>query len=42
MPPVFDPLTSRLKPWIDVHVLARQLERHKGVATCLGPNCAIS
>ena len=42
MPPVFDPLTSRLKPWIDVHVLTRQLERHNGVATCLGPNCAIS
>lgn len=42
MPPVFDPLTSRLKPWIDVHLLTRQLDRHNGVARCFGPNCVIS
>ena len=42
MPPVFDPLTSRLKPWIDVHLLTRQLDRHNGVARGFGPDCVIS
>ena len=42
MPPVFDPLSGRLKPWIDVNMLKRQLNRQNGTTRCLSPSCAIA
>ena len=42
-PVVFDPLSGRMKPWVDTAALARHLNRQvDGVATCLGPQCVVS
>lgn len=42
-PPVFDPLSGRMKPWIDTAALARHLSRQvDGVASCMGPDCVVS
>ena len=37
IPPVFDPVSGRVKPWIDVSLLSRHLNK-QGVARCMGPS----